>query len=79
MCVQGIKATKERPNSYLYQALAFMATELKYVKEARDWYIEGTKMIGVSLIAAAVTVIMLKYTSSTRAGCVWHKLLCMLA
>jgi len=46
--VQGIKATKSRPNSYLYQALALMATELKYMEEARQWFMEGTKTVMVS-------------------------------
>ena len=46
--VQGIKATKSRPNSYLYQALALMATELKYTEEARQWFMEGTKTVMVS-------------------------------
>ena len=43
--VQGIKATKSKPNPYLYQALALMATELKYTEEAREWYMEGTKTL----------------------------------
>lgn len=46
--VQGIKATKSKPNSYLYQALALMATELKYTEEARQWFMEGTKTVMVS-------------------------------
>lgn len=46
--VQGIKATRSKPNSYLYQALALMATELKYTEEARQWFMEGTKTVMVS-------------------------------
>lgn len=46
--VQGIKATKSKPNSYLYQALALMATELNYTEEARQWFMEGTKTVMVS-------------------------------
>ncbi len=46
--VQGIKATRSNPNSYLYQALALMATELKYMEEARQWFMEGTKTVMVS-------------------------------
>lgn len=47
--LQGLKATKDKPNPYLYQALALMATELRYTEEARQWFLEGTKTIMVSL------------------------------
>ncbi|DBA72955.1 hypothetical protein WJX79_002845 [Trebouxia sp. C0005] len=43
--MKGIKATKSKPNSYLYQALALMATELNYTEEARQWFMEGTKTV----------------------------------
>lgn len=48
--VQGLKATRDKPNPYLYQALALMATELRYTEEARQWFLEGTKTIMVSLL-----------------------------
>lgn len=48
--LQGIKATKSSPNPYLYQALAFMATELRYTEEARQWYMEGTKTLLVGFL-----------------------------
>ena len=49
VCVmQGIKATSSKPNSYLFQALALMATELKYTEEARQWYMQGTRTVMVS-------------------------------
>lgn len=50
LCVQGLKATKDKPNSYLYQALALMATELNYTEEARQWFMEGTKTVMVPLL-----------------------------
>ena len=45
MGLQGIKATRAKPNPYLYQALALMAAELKYTEEAREWFMEGTKTL----------------------------------
>ena len=48
--MQGIKANKDKPNAYLYQALALMATELRYTEEARQWFTEGTKTLMVSVI-----------------------------
>ena len=47
MCMQGVKATRDKPNAYLYQALALMATELGYTEEARQWFTEGTKTLMV--------------------------------
>ena len=49
--MQGIKATRSKPNPYLYQALALMATELGYTEEAREWFMEGTKTLLVCLFS----------------------------
>lgn len=43
--MKGIKATRSKPNPYLYQALALMAAELKYTEEAREWFMDGTKTL----------------------------------
>jgi tetratricopeptide (TPR) repeat protein len=42
---RGIVATRERPNSYLYQSLAVMAAESGKVEEARKWFRAGTKTV----------------------------------
>ena len=52
-----MKATRANPNSYLYQALALMATELRYTKEAREWFMEGTKTIMVSKLCYLIAYV----------------------
>ena len=59
--MQGIKATRSRPNPYLYQALALMATELGYTEEAREWFMEGTK----TLLVCSSSSIFLKHDGIT--------------
>lgn len=57
MLMQGIKATRSKPNPYLYQALALMATELGYAEEARQWFMEGTK----TLLVCSLRPVFLKH------------------
>lgn len=52
--MQGIKATRSKPNPYLYQALALMAAELKYTEEAREWFMEGTKTLLVRFLSSCL-------------------------
>jgi hypothetical protein len=45
LCLQGIRATQERPNPHLYQAIAMLAGEMGYIDEARQWFREGTSSL----------------------------------
>ena len=42
---QGIRATRDHPNPYLYQSIAMLAGEMGYVHEARQWFREGTSAL----------------------------------
>ena len=43
--LQGIRATQERPNPFLYQSIAMLAGEMGYIEEARQWFREGTSTL----------------------------------
>ena len=43
--LQGIRATQEFPNPFLYQSIAMLAGDMGYIEEARQWYREGTSTL----------------------------------
>jgi hypothetical protein len=45
LCLQGIRATQERPNPHLYLAIAELAGEMGYIDQARQWFREGTSSL----------------------------------
>lgn len=45
--MQGVKATAENPNPYLYQSLAVLAAEMGLVEESRKWFMKGTRTLVV--------------------------------